>query len=216
MRFIDKGREPGCLAQHRARRDATYDNLPAECKDELRLALAREQGYLCCYCMQRLHPERDRMKIEHWAAQSNPAGRSLQLAWKNLLGACRGNEGASRHEQHCDTRKGEQPITLDPLQRRCEDLVRYLGDGSIGARDSSIQRELDEVLNLNVAYLQRNRKAKLDAFLNTWARQHAGRWSDAQLGRRLQELQTPGADGRLDEYVGVITWWIRKRIGGLP
>ena len=114
--LIQKGKEPPSLREYRSDPFATYEGYPA--KDDLRQALAREQGHICCYCMGRISPNADEMKIEHWAPQSSNA--SLQLAYSNLLGACRGGEGRTRSKQHCDTHKGEEAIDIDPTKPHCE------------------------------------------------------------------------------------------------
>jgi uncharacterized protein (TIGR02646 family) len=183
------------------------------CKDRIRESLAQEQGFLCCYCMQRIRPERAAMKIEHHVAQQAPSGREHELDWKNLLGACPGNEGSAEKDQHCDTRKGGRSITLNPTDPRCENPLRYLPDGRITSEDAAIQHEIEQVLNLNVAYLCRNRKAALDAFIAAKIKNRPDAWSDEQLRRWLKELETPEANGMLMEYVQVPTYWLRKRLG---
>lgn len=99
MKAITKGDEPRSLTQHRCNTHSDYDNYAD--KDGLRKALVAEQGGICCYCMQRIHPTAGSMKIEHWHCQENYSAE--QLNYRNLLGACMGNEGEPRKEQHCDT-----------------------------------------------------------------------------------------------------------------
>ena len=87
MRAIAKGPEPRSLAEHRARGE-TYNNYRN--RDELRNALADEQRGLCCYCMGRIRPSRDAIKIEHWQCQANFP--EVQLNYRNLLGTCLGGK----------------------------------------------------------------------------------------------------------------------------
>jgi uncharacterized protein (TIGR02646 family) len=216
MRYIRKGAEPQGLVQYRLTEGATYGSLPQEVKDELREQLAREQGYLCCYCMQRIRPAPDGMKIEHWAAQTHPATSHRQLEWKNLLGACKGGEGSPQRDQHCDTRKGDTPITVNPTEERCERLLRFLADGTIESDERSIHDNLNQTLNLNQALLKNNRKATLTAFLDAMARKHSGTtWSAAALEKELADLQQPNAGGMLLPYCQVPIYWLRKRMGRL-
>lgn len=212
MRHIRKGHEPQGLLEYRRTPHATYEGLPQEVKEELRERLAREQGFLCCYCMQRITPEPDGMKIEHWAPQSQSSER--QLDWKNLLGACKGGEGAPLAEQHCDSHKGNTPIRVNPLEERCERLLRFLADGTITSDDPAVQTDLSQTLNLNYARLRNNRKAVLDAFRKFMQRKYSGTtWSDEALTRELTRLQQPDRNGRLQEYCQAPIYWLKKRLG---
>src|SRR5207247_2069745 len=131
-----------------------YDNYAA--KDDLRRALLAEQGGICCYCMQHITPQN--MKIEHWASQRRHP--EIQLDYQNLLGACDGGDGAARHLQHCDTRKGYDDIGIHPAdpERNCERLTKYQADGVTYSNDARIDSDLDKVLNLNLQRLANNRK----------------------------------------------------------
>ncbi|WPB77117.1 retron system putative HNH endonuclease [Archangium violaceum] len=216
MRYIHKGQEPEGLLEYRLTPHATYEGLPQEVKDELRERLAREQGFLCCYCMQRIKPEADGMKIEHWASQSAPSTRHRQLDWKNLLGACKGGEGSPQRQQHCDTRKGDTPIQVNPTDEGCERLVRFLADGTIASQDSAIDGDLNQTLNLNQARLKHNRRAILDGFLEAMRRKYPGTtWTEAAMARELEELMRLDASGRLGEYCQVPIFWLKKRMGRL-
>ena len=117
MRAIQKGTEPTSLARHRSSSSgdyvADYDNY--QHKDELRQSLVTEQGKICCYCMQRIEPTENGMKIEHWHSQRHYPTERLDYA--NLLGACLGGEGQPPNQQHCDTRKGESELSKNPANR---------------------------------------------------------------------------------------------------
>ena len=63
MRNIQKQSEPQSLTQHRCQSNADYDNYAD--KDDLRRSLVAEQKGICCYCMQRIRPTSQEMKIEH-------------------------------------------------------------------------------------------------------------------------------------------------------
>jgi 5-methylcytosine-specific restriction endonuclease McrA len=102
VRSIEKGQEPRCVAELRreARRIAKdtgkaavpTDWEPKDCGDPIREALWREQGGLCAYCMRRIEPRGDKMKIEHFVSRSLEPNRMYD--WDNLLGtltSCAGN-----------------------------------------------------------------------------------------------------------------------------
>jgi uncharacterized protein (TIGR02646 family) len=217
VRHIRKGPEPQSLLKYRQGAGATYDDLPQGAKDEIREQLAREQGFICCYCMQRITPEPFGMKIEHWAPQGDPATSHLQLSWKNLLGACYGNQGQPPRAQHCDTRKGDTHLTVNPTDERCEQLVRFLADGTVESGVPAVNADLQQSLNLNYALLKNNRKVVLDAFLQAMRRKFPNlTWSDSSMERELMELQQANSEGQLRPYCQVPIYWLKKRLGRLP
>ena len=112
MRAIKKKAEPQRLTELRSTPNANYGNLKLDDMSELRASLAQEQRGLCCYCLNRIRPSKDTMKIEHWHSQTNFPEE--QLDYGNLLGACLGGEGQPRRFQHCDTRKGDLPLSRNP------------------------------------------------------------------------------------------------------
>ena len=117
------------------------------------------------------------MKIEHWASQSqNP---ELALSYDNLLGACYGGEGEPFRRQHCDTHKGNTPLTINPLQvGDCERLIRYTASGEIRSDVAQIDTDLDETLNLNLGWLKMNRAAIMRAVIEGLKRkQRKGTWT---------------------------------------
>lgn len=161
MKRIIKLAEPQSLTQHRANQPATYDGLPLGAKDELRQNLLTEQGHICCYCMKRI-PEISSpyMKVEHYQCQD--LFPQLQLTYSNLLGACTGNEGKPKKLQTCDTKKGNDPLTINPHTNNpiCETLFKYNADGEISSvnDDPEINRQINEVLNLNMQTLKDGRR----------------------------------------------------------
>jgi uncharacterized protein (TIGR02646 family) len=166
--------------------------------------------------MQRIKPDLHGMKIEHWAPQADPSTRHRELDWKNLLGACKGNEGAPWRDQYCDTRKGDAHLTLNPTDPSCEQRLRYLPDGTIASDDQVMNADLSRTLNLNYACLKNNRKAVLDALVNAMHRKYSGHpWPETALEQKLAELQQFSAEGRLQEYCQVPIYWLRKRLGRL-
>ena len=121
MIYIKKGIEPRSLIEHRCTPGATFDGLD---KTELRECLLKEQGYLCAYCMKRIHNERD-TKIEHYRARNS----ENQLEYANLLAVCYGNQSNSNGEVRygkkrltCDSMKGSQPLHINPQNE--EDITK--------------------------------------------------------------------------------------------
>lgn len=226
MRRIHK-RKPGPpkLVEHR-KKGGRYGDLPHDAKDQARTALLEDQGFLCCYCMRSIHPERGhRVRIEHHQSQSAAEDRDLE--WGNLLAACSGadktrsrdeNDAASRKvswaQQTCDYRKGDAAITINPLTNNV-DAIDYLANGRLLHPDERLQEDIDERLNLNAGFLVDARRAarnrlikRLQADLGT-----TREWTKKQLERYLEGLR---AKPRLDPFMGVLEHVLVKEIARRP
>jgi uncharacterized protein (TIGR02646 family) len=210
MRSILKGAEPASLVEHRsaARGAPDYNSYPD--KDTLRAHLVKEQRGLCCYCLSRIRAERDSMKIEHWHCQAKYGAQ--QLDYSNLLGACLGNDGSPGRDQHCDSRKGDRDLSRNPAnpQHRVEDVIRFEGGGRIASSDPSFDAELNDVLNLNVAFLVAQRRATRDAFQGALAKR--GQLPRAELQKWLRQWNGESEAGDLREFCQVVVYWLRKRL----
>lgn len=202
MRQIRKGLEPKSLAEYRSSSGAYFDGYPD--KDDLRTVLAAEQRGICCYCMSRIHADRERMKIEHW--QSRAKYPSRQLDYSNLLGACPGKAG------HCDASKGDQDLSKNPTDplHAVETTLRFLGDGRIESSDPAFNRELEQVLKLNHPVLVRNRKSTLDSFQRALPK--TGAISAAKLENWLRRWSGDSGPGELEPYCQVVVYWLQKRL----
>jgi len=217
MRLIRKGSEPKALLAYRLLPSASYEGLPSETKVDVRGALLRDQGAICCYCMQRIAASD--VRIEHFRSQSNHA--DLALSWENLLAACHGSEGRSPDEQHCDVRKGDRDITLSPLVSRHVATLCYSASGEIRSSDEVLQRDIGEpgkgqdkgALNLNHPTLQRNRKEAVKALIDALHRKKSGEFPITLLRAQLARCTQPDARGQLPPFVGALVYWLEKRLG---
>lgn len=206
---IIKKSEPSSLTNHRCQSYSTFDNLPAEAKDELRQSLISEQGYLCCYCMTRISVEN--MHIEHWHCQSSY--HDEQLDYSNLMASCSGNEGKKKQYQHCDARKGNHDLSYNPSNPDHDfvNLINYLGDGTIQSSNQEFDKELNEILNLNFAWLKRNRKSVLEGVHEILHRK-AGAVTTSHLMRLIRVWREKDRDGKLKPYCGVAIYYLTKKL----
>ena len=104
MRKIEKQSEPEVIIEYKNKQ--TEANLAInyeDFKEDLKNALLEEQGYICCYCTQRI--EYSTMKVEHFKSRNKHP--KLKAEYSNLLGACQGNEKlkSDNKKRHCDTCK---------------------------------------------------------------------------------------------------------------
>jgi uncharacterized protein (TIGR02646 family) len=208
MKRIIKNQEPKSLLQHRQQPFSDYDNYAK--KDELRASLLSEQGYICCYCMQRIRD--DKMKIEHWRSQDEYP--ELQLNYQNLLGACEGNQGSPKHLQHCDTKKGNTEITINPIDNKnCEDLIKYHPSGEIYSDDETINNDLNKTLNMNMQTLVKNRRVILDEVIKLLMTERPkGDWTAAILNKKIQELSNKQKDEKYQPYCQIAIYYLKKKL----
>ncbi len=178
MKFIEKGDEPEAFAEWKRLGNEewqpTYGGLrdhppdhPQLCpRSELHISLMHEQGYICCYCGQRIDSLTS--NIEHF----KPRRRFplLELEYQNLLASCVGGEGQVHPKQlHCNPAKGDwfcASLMVSPLQRNCGEYFVFTRDGQIlpsqDPAKKDVATETIKRLNLNSDRLVRLRSYVLD------------------------------------------------------
>ena len=204
MKFIKKGKEPSSFTTHRQQENADYDNIPSQCKDELKSSLLKEQKYICCYCMQSINI--GNMKIEHWKPQSKYP--ELQLDYQNLLAACLGQSGDL---QHCDTHKANTEITINPLFLNCESLIKFDKYGIISSDNSDIERDLSKILQLNHDVLKKNRKTVLDVALKPLIEKHKLKWTKEVLQKEIEKWESVN-DEKHKAYCQIVIFHLKKKL----
>ncbi len=213
MRGITKGPEPPSLTAHHERSHSDFANYQQ--KDELRNALVEEQRGLCCYCMDGIKADGRDMKIEHWRCRARYPDRELD--YRNLLGACRGNEGQPARFQHCDTRKADSDLEWNPADpAHCiESRIRYGARGEIRSSDPTFDGQLDEVLNLNLPVLKNNRKLVIKEVLDWWDNMRS-RYEGRALRQRMERQRAKYDAGvaQLTPYCQVAIWLLDQKLDG--
>lgn len=218
MRHIPKGNEPAELERYRQVPGASYDG-PSFPHQEVREALIRDQGGICCFCMRRIASDAAEMKVAHFVPRS--VDSSLEMTWSNLLGACLGLADRSDRRpanQTCDTRQKNQCLSIDPRKASIPSVIEYSNNGRISIASSrcsketyaALQRDLDNTLNLNHPALCRARKEALEAALNELRRRKPkGSWGQQWLENRLRDWRDSAV---LPPFFGIIEHYIAKRI----
>ncbi|WP_051676868.1 retron system putative HNH endonuclease [Maridesulfovibrio frigidus] len=182
------------------------DDITPQAKQALQEELCKEQGYLCCYCMNRIYP--NSMRLEHWQCQHNYPEK--KFTYSNMLGACCGNEGSGSAVEHCDVKKGDGALRCHPARDRVEDSIKYSPDGTISSDDTQFNTELSGVLNLNVPFLKSNRSSIVKRLLKELPKR--GTWTEQKLRRKIEEYQSHNAEGQLRPYCGVVLYFLKKRL----
>lgn len=201
MILIKKKSEPHSLTTYKKTLNSSFDNMPSDVKSELRDSLVSEQGYICAYCMKRIEKSSD-IKIEHYEARDS----ENELSYKNLLAVCKGNEGFPKERQTCDTRKGNEKLHINPQKVGDILTIFFTRNGEIKSSNSLFQKDLDEVLNLNDEFgkLITARKSALKAL-----QKKITSMNKTQIKKLYNELEK--ADRKI-EYVGILLWYLEKKI----
>jgi len=217
MKRINKIQPPKTFVEFCNKPHAIYDGSDFP-KEELRQSLLSEQGRICCYCMKRI-PENTYpyMKVEHFKCQDNYG--ELQLHYPNLFGACIGNEGKPKKLQTCDTKKGNSDLTISLTSNapNCETLFKYNAEGEISSinDDNDINRQLNDILNLNMQTLKdERREVYLEVQKNVEAesRQFANRQLKLSYFQQEKEKWLTRNDNKFRPYCMVAVYYLNKKI----
>ena len=99
MKYIKKSSPPSELIAYKNSTGASYEDLVANHHDiyEItRLSLAEDQGYICCYCGQRITGF-EGTQIEHVFPKGTAAYGKMQLDYEtNLIASCDGGKYKGR------------------------------------------------------------------------------------------------------------------------
>jgi len=221
LKKIIKSKEPKSLTAYRS--TITHKNLEdsniyedfkektkEQCKedkaDNLRKQLLEEQGYICCYCMSRI--DCDNSKIEHFRPQTK--NRDVQIDYQNLFIACSGGEGLKSKEQFCDTKKGESELKHIDLLSSMKS-VKYLKGAkniSISSTNKSIDKEMNDILNLNVNVLGRNRREVYDRVIKNLKSRG---YTTASIQKVLNYYQTQHY-GKFEPYCEMVIYFLTKKL----
>ena len=174
MKYIEKGEPPKEFEDYKKTPEASFSDLGKEkncsIKRILKESLLAEQGYICCYCGNRIG--RGNSSIEHFMPKDENLYPELQLEYSNLLASCRiGDSKRSKKELfegkkfplNCDVKKDNNIISVSPLDPNCESLFTYDEEGNIYGLTKAARYAI-EILGLNNAYLVHERKAAIDAY----------------------------------------------------
>lgn len=167
MRHIRKKNQPGSFQRYINASNASFDDMDSDVKEDLRNSLVEEQQGVCAYCQQILR--KNKIKIEHHCERSICNGQNgipdRRLDYANLLAVCLG-QGGLENELHCDSKKATfhsgngLPITVNPINISHIQTIKYSSTGGISSSNSLYNKEIDEILNLNIPYIKAARKKK--------------------------------------------------------
>lgn len=145
--------EPECLKELRKVTN-DYNHLQGHCMQETKSTLRELQMNHCAYCERKLQT----VFIEHFIPQSAGSG----LEFDNFLAVCSGNYYTDKLTgnkiEHCDTKKGNVNLNIDPRKKDHIDTLSYSEDASLTSEVMIFQQDIDDILNLNFYELKRERQ----------------------------------------------------------
>jgi hypothetical protein len=122
-----------------------------------------------------------------------------------LLGVCDGG-GPAPSSSHCDRHRGNRRLMMHPAHpsRDVEERVVYTTTGVIQTGTGD-----EDVLNLNVARLKRNRRMIAETIV-----QQSKKLDATAMRQQLAHWEGRDANGR-PEYAGVAIYFLKKRLSVL-
>jgi uncharacterized protein (TIGR02646 family) len=170
MKHIIKQSEPRQFIEWKAQANddwqPSYDDLRGEIKKIVKKSLMEEQGYICCYCEQRL--SFDDSHIEHFKPQHDPKVDALD--YSNILCSCqdRIKKGDPRHCGNLKDKWFDESLLVSPLESSCESRFRFNGDGTICAADAQDIAATTTInkLGLHLPILNDARNKAIEPFLD--------------------------------------------------
>jgi len=222
LKRITKSKEPKSLTTYRSTvshknledsniyedfKEKTKEQCTKNKAENLRKQLLQEQGYVCCYCLSRINC--DNSKIEHFRPQTK--NRDVQIDYQNLFIACSGGEGSKAKGQFCDTKKGEKDLKYIDLLSSIEHSVNYAKGAnniSVTSKDKNIDKEMNDVLNLNVMVLGQNRREVYDRVMKNLKSRG---YTTANIQKTLKYFQTRHNE-KFEPYCEMVVYFLTKKL----
>lgn len=208
MKLIKKNSAPAELIAYKSAAGANYKDLiknHPDVADVVRLSLADEQGYICCYCGRRIDGI-THTRIEHIFPKSIPAFQPMELDYENnLLAACDGGKQDRKadptktpNDLFCDVFKDDKIIPMHPLNPVCENKFMYDANGDIIGIGSDAEVTIS-LLNLNSVILRNKRKAAIKYYTD---------YPVSDWKSECERLSSKDSSGKFEEFCFVLQRYI--------
>ena len=164
---------PPSFLKYKKAKNAAFEEMDKEVKQDLKASLIKEQHGICAYCQNLL---KDKIKIEHHCEQTICDGKNgtidRRLDYTNLFAVCIGEtttqekdkNGLPKKVLHCDTLKSQfnskngLPIEVNPRIQIHIDKINYSSNGRILSKEERHDKEINSILGLNAVHLKDMRK----------------------------------------------------------
>ncbi len=175
-----------------------YGNLSTDVKEILKQSLMEEQGWICCYCQQRITDETSH--IEHFRPQSKFPMEALD--YENMLCSCQ-KRMKKGEPLYCGNAKDDwydENNIVSPLDPECESSFIFTGNGLIMAVDNDqAAHETIARLKLDIAKLNNMRANAIDPFLDDSLSKH-------EMKRFVTGYLQKDEQGKFNEFWTVINY----------
>jgi uncharacterized protein (TIGR02646 family) len=209
MKHSPKRTEPPCLSDWRglANEDwqPTWENFGGKPKEQTKVALLKEQGWVCAYCGRGV--DADGSHIDHFWPQH--LFKIRELDYDNFFVSC-GPSGVRGAPRICGDAKDDWIPTdarLIPSDPTCEGRFKYSGSGAIKAANDQDEAADATItaLNLDDASLQLERKQIIfgieSAILD-------GEITKDNKAAEISHLRAPDAQGRCKSFGHVMARYL--------
>jgi uncharacterized protein (TIGR02646 family) len=165
-------------------------------KNDLKIRLLEEQGYICCYCNRSLENNHHTI-IEHYYPKGRAEHRHNVFDYDNLLVCCDGGERevVKPRKTHCGLKKGDvvpEAWFVSPFNPNCETAFTFNEQGKISAQDENARRTI-ALLGLDAPSLEKLREAAINTYIFDILEDHLDTESEI---KRLLEKQ----NGRFEPF----------------
>jgi uncharacterized protein (TIGR02646 family) len=225
MKHIEKGNEPIEFTHWKERVNdpenvgwrPSWDKFQNPEKSVVHHSLMNEQGYICCYCMQRI--DRASSHFEHikpreLSTQQN--NEKEKLDYTNILASCGRDDGKPENmQEHCGQLRGRKgnwynpALFVSPLNPECENRFRFYDDGKIrpAIDDDEGAKRTIENLGLSHTLLEKNRRVVIEEAIRDLQI-----LSDDEIAQRYYEYTNRGAEGKFKEYCVAVQQSFKRQI----
>lgn len=187
-----------------------WNHLQSPEKQQILVALLKEQRYVCTYCGRAISAEPHSSHIEHFWPQSKFQHRRFD--WPNLFASC-GPTGKKNTPKICGDAKGNwAPVnSIDPTDPQCEQKFSFDGNGAISSSTvgGTQADRMVKKLNLGDATLDYERffiVAKLEEQIRD------GEIDKTNVGQEIQLWRTVGSDGKRKAFGHVAARYLEDEL----
>ncbi|MDP2982211.1 MAG: retron system putative HNH endonuclease [Candidatus Latescibacter sp.] len=216
MKFIKKKSEPQDFKEWKKTigepgNKGEWVDLKNPEKDSLQSNLLNEQGYICCYCGNRI--ELQDSHIEHLKPQSKY--HELRFEYRNLLASCNGGKRI-RCSVHCGRKKDkwfDEDLFITPLNPSCSEFFRFSSEGEIKPSDNPDKQkpalETISKLGLNHTILIALRRNALNGIFDDF-----DSLSNEDLEKLIENYRNTDSKGKYEPFCAVIEYVLTQYISG--
>lgn len=183
----------------------SWSNFQRPEKTEVLAALLRDQGFVCCYCEQRVDA-RGGSHIEH--LQSRHAAPHLAVEFTNFLASCQGE--LPKAPAHCGHLKGDTALEVHPLMADCRAFFIFDTAGGIRPSDDPARTQASRraigTLGLDIRKLIAMRRAAIEGALSLLEEDA----SDEEIRQFIAFIGARNAEGHHTPFASAVVQVLRN------